>query len=78
MNPLSGTGKYEALLEKCRSLAPAPTAVFLVPLTLSLSAKPPTDVLKSAVPFPLESLFWPAKVPTATFVTALTLELSAW
>ena len=27
MNPVSGTGKYEALLEKCRSLDPAPTAV---------------------------------------------------
>jgi phosphate acetyltransferase len=27
MNPVSGTGKYEALLAKCRSLDPAPTAV---------------------------------------------------
>jgi len=27
MNPVSGTGKYEALLEKCRNLEPAPTAV---------------------------------------------------
>ena len=27
MNPVSGTGKYEALLEKCRNLEAAPTAV---------------------------------------------------
>ena len=27
MKPVSGTGKYEALLEKCRNLEPAPTAV---------------------------------------------------
>src|SRR5205814_9707505 len=32
------------------SIAPAPTAVFLVPSTLVLSAKPPTAVLKSALP----------------------------